>query len=114
MRDETRRKLDQVMRRQRLKIAGLALTGIAGVAALAFLTDLDTRVEDTRVGGEVASVTLPTSASSAARSVSVDVALADGRHVHVTALKEHEPHVGDHVTITEHRHATGRVTYSWR
>jgi hypothetical protein len=29
-------------------------------------------------------------------------------------LRTTDPHVGDHVQITEHRHETGRVTYSWK
>jgi hypothetical protein len=45
---------------------------------------------------------------------SVDVDLDSGRRVNVMALKTTGPHVGDHVQITEHRHRTGRVTYSWR
>jgi hypothetical protein len=37
-----------------------------------------------------------------------------GRRVSVMALKTTDPHVGDHVEITEHRHHTGRITYSWK
>jgi hypothetical protein len=29
-------------------------------------------------------------------------------------LKTSNPHVGDHVQITEHRHRTGRMNYSWK
>jgi hypothetical protein len=46
--------------------------------------------------------------------LSVDVALEDGRHVHVLALKTTDPHVGDRVEIAELVHGTGRVTYSWK
>jgi len=46
--------------------------------------------------------------------LSVEVALLDGRHVNVMALKTTHPHVGDHVEIIEHRHHTGRITYSWK
>ena len=37
-----------------------------------------------------------------------------GRRVNVMALKKTDPHVGDHIEITEHRHHTGRVTYTWK
>jgi hypothetical protein len=40
--------------------------------------------------------------------------LDSGRRVNVLVLKTTDPHVGDHVQITEHRHHTGRVTYSWK
>ena len=47
--------------------------------------------------------------------LSVEVALDNGgRRVSVMALKATDPHVGDHVEITEHRHHTGRITYSWK
>ncbi len=39
--------------------------------------------------------------------LSVQVALQGGRLVSVMALKKTDPHVGDHVEITEHRHRTG-------
>jgi hypothetical protein len=50
----------------------------------------------------------------ASRAVTVDVELDDGRHVTVIALKTTDPHVGDHVLVSEHRHRTGRVTFTWK
>ena len=46
--------------------------------------------------------------------LSVDVALENGHRVNVMVLKTTDPHVGDHVQITEHRHRTGRLTYTWK
>ena len=37
-----------------------------------------------------------------------------GRRVTVMVLKKTDPHVGDNVQITEHRHRTGRVNYTWK
>ena len=90
---------------------------VAGVAAALvggfLLVDLDTSVEDRRVAGTVEHIGVLNSASSA-RAVSVDVRLEDGRHAIVMALKTTDPHVGDYVTVSEHRHRTGRVTFTWR
>ena len=38
----------------------------------------------------------------------------NGHRVNVMVLKTTNPQVGDHVQITEHRHRTGRMTYSWK
>jgi hypothetical protein len=40
--------------------------------------------------------------------------LDSGKRVNVLVLKTSHPHIGDHVQIAEHRHHTGRITYSWR
>ena len=112
MRVETKRKLDWELRRRRLKIGALALAAVIGVAGMLFLTDLDARVEDHRVAGRVDQVSVP-AVKGASSAVAVDLTLDNGKHIQVFALKSHEPHVGDHVNVTEHRHGTGRVTYSW-
>jgi len=111
MRAETKRKLDWELRRRRLKIGALALVAVGAVAGMLFLTDLDARVEDHRVHAHVDRVSVP-AVKGASEAVAVDLTLDNGRHVQVFALKTHEPHVGDRVAVSEHRHATGRVTYS--
>lgn len=113
MRDETRRKLDQLLFRRRLKIAGLVFAVLLTAAAGLRLTGLDATTEDHRLAGRVEHVAVPAT-KGASQALTVDVALDDGRHVQVLALKAHEPHVGDRVTVTEHVHGTGRVTFSWR
>jgi hypothetical protein len=113
MREETRRRLDRLLMLQRLKWAAAGLAGIGLLALLFMLTNLDARVEDHRLSGRVERISIPIS-KNAAQGVAVDVTLDDGRHVQVLASKAHEPHVGDRVEVTEHRHATGRVTFTWR
>ena len=116
MRAETRRKLDRALWRERAKRAGigLALVGLAGAAFVC--EDLDARVEDVRVPGTVIAVgPLNTNSTKMVETgLSVDVTLDSGPRVSVMALKTTNPHVGDHVQITEHRHGSGRVTYSWK
>ncbi len=113
MRDETRRKLDQILFRRRLKIAGAVAAAVLVAAAGLVLTGIDATTEDHRLSGRVEHVAVPAT-KGASQALAVDVALDDGRHVQVLALKANDPHVGDHVTVTEHVHGTGRVTFSWR
>ena len=116
MREETRKKLQRVLWIDRAKKAGLALVAL-GIMGLFFLyEDYDAHVDRIRVAGTVESVKpLNTNSTKLVENgLSVDVKLDSGGHVTVMALKTTDPHVGDHVEITEHRHRTGRVTYSWK
>lgn len=116
MREETRRRLDRQLRLQRLKWAVAALGVLACVAGGLWITDLDATVETRRVAGVVEKVNplVGGSIRAAEEGLNVDVKLADGRVVHVMALKTTDPHVGDRVEVAEHVHGTGRVTYSWK
>jgi hypothetical protein len=55
----------------------------------------------------------PTFEKSPRKDSALEAALDGGRRVIVMAMQTTDPHVGDHVEITEHRHRTGRVT-SWK
>jgi len=111
--EETLRKLDRLLFMQRLKWAAAAIAAIAVVIGFFMLIGLDAEVEDHKVAGRVEHIGIP-SLKTATQAVTVDVTLEDGRHARVVASKEHEPHVGDRVRIVEHKHATGRVTFTWR
>lgn len=113
MRSETRDRLERTIRRQRL--ARLAVGGLAAVAfaVVLALASLDMSVESHQVTGHIERVAALTT-KDARSGLAVDVALDDGRHVHVLALKTTDPHVGDRVSIAEHHHASGRSTFSWR
>lgn len=113
MRHETRLKIDREIRRRRaMLVAGIA-AAVAGLGVLLWLVDLDTRETRTRVAGTVESVTTPAQ-KGAMDGLDVAVALDDGRHVRVLAMKSRDPHVGDHIEVTEHRHASGRTTFTLR
>lgn len=116
MRDETKRKLERQLWRDRVKWLGGAL----GVAVFAlgglWAMGLDATVETHQLAGVVETVgpVVGRSIRANEEGLSVDVKLGDGRLVHIMALKKTDPHVGDRVQIAEHVHGTGRVTYSWR
>ncbi len=114
MREETRKKLERTLWIERAKIAGIGLAVVLAIAAVFELENLDLAVTDTRVSGVVQDVDPLVSKTSAATGVNVGVKLPDGRLIRVVALKEHTPEVGANLEITEHHHATGRVTYTLR
>lgn len=116
MRDETRRRLERQLWRERLKWVGAGVGLLAMVAGGLWVTGLDATVETHRVPGVVASVgpLVGTTSKAIEEGLAVDVRLEDGRLVHVMALKKTDPHVGDRVEVAEHVHGTGRVTYTWK
>lgn len=116
MRDVTRRKLDRIIRVQRLKRIGIGAMALVAIGAYFVCEDLDARILNVRVPATVAAIT-PLNVKSTRMiedGLTVDVLLNDGRHVNVIALKTRAPHIGDHIEIIEHHHGTGRVTYSWQ
>ena len=117
MREETRRKLERALWRERLKKMGIGAAALALICAYFVYEDYDARVENVRVPATVTEVG-PLNIKNTKmveEGLSVQVALDNGgRRVSVMALKKTDPHVGDHVEITEHRHHTGRVTYTWK
>lgn len=116
MRAETRRKLERALWRERLKKVGIGAAILGAVGLFFVYKDMDARVDDVRVPATIVAVG-PLNVKSTKmveNGLSVDVSLEDGRHVTVVALRRIDPHVGDHVQITEHHHRTGRFTYTWR
>lgn len=117
MREETRRKLERVLWRERLKKIGIGAVALVAIAAYFVYEDYDARIDNVRVPAIVKSVG-PLNIKNTQlieEGLAVEVALdSDGRRISVMAMKTTDPHVGDHVEITEHRHRTGRVTYSWK
>ena len=116
MRAETKRKLEMALWRERAKKIGIGL-GVAAAIGLFFIyEDYDAHVENVRVPGTVVSIgpLNTTNTQAIENGLSVDVALENGHRVNVMVLKSTNPHVGDHVQITEHRHRTGRMNYSWK
>jgi hypothetical protein len=116
MREETRKKLERALWRQRAKKIGIGI-GVAAAIGLFFLyEDYDAHVENVRVPGTVVSIgpLNTTNTQAIENGLSVDVALENGHRVNVMVLKTSNPQVGEKVQITEHRHRTGRMTYSWK
>ena len=116
MREETRKKLERALWRQRAKRIGIGLGVLALIGLFLAYVDYDAHVENVRVPGTVVSIgpLNTTNTQAIENGLSVDVALENGHRVNVMVLKTTNPQVGDHVQITEHRHRTGRMTYSWK
>ena len=113
MREETKRRLERAIWTQRAKYAGMGLALCLVMAGVFAFISRDHDVENVRVPATIATVRpLPTKNTQA--GLIVDVTLADGKIVEVLANQTTDPKVGQKVEITEHRHATGRRTYSWK
>lgn len=117
MSEDTRRKLNQALMRERLKKAGIASAILAVIGLYIAYQNLDLAVDNTQVAGVIETVepfTAPTSAANVAQgpAVTLGVKLDDGEHVRVLAYKSRDPKIGDHIDVTRHHHHTGRVTYS--
>ena len=114
MRYETRMKLEREMRKRRLRMVGGGIAIVAAVVAGFFLIDMDSHETKQVLGGTVEAVQPYFAAKGKATGFTVSVKLADGRHVTVLANSSRDPHVGEHLDVTEHHHLTGRRTFSLR
>lgn len=112
MRHETRVKIDREIRRRRIKLGASIAAALIALGGMMWLVDLDTHETRTRIAGTIESVTMPVQ-KGAQDGLDVAVKLDDGRHVRVLALRSRDPHVGDHIEVTEHRHASGRTTFTF-
>lgn len=114
MREDTRKKLNQMLWIERTKKAGIGLA-IAATISLAFsIESLDLMVTHSKVAGTIERIEPWVSKQSTGKAYTIGIKLDDGRHVSVIEEDTHEPHIGDRVEIAEHRHATGRVTHSFK
>jgi hypothetical protein len=116
MRSTTKAKLDQAIRLQWLKRAGMAAGVLALIAGGLWYTGLDASVQNRHVKGVIETVEPAAGMSSQVveTALSVQVKLDDGRQAKVLALKTSEPKVGQPVEITEHIHGSGRSTFTWK
>ncbi len=114
MREETRQKLERQLWLGRLRWVGIGAAIAAVATLLAIFTGMDAQVTNKRLAGVVTAIN-PIAGKEASRGYTVDVKLDGTDHtVQVLVLKASDPHVGEHVEVTEHHHATGRVNYTWK
>jgi hypothetical protein len=118
MREETRKRLDRELMRSKLKWAAAAVA-VAAIAAGAFYAEnLDGTIVATKaIDGTVIYVG-PLAGKYktvvAEKNVQVDVKLDGTRVAHLLTPRDASPKVGDHVTIADHVHGSGRHTYAWK
>jgi hypothetical protein len=113
MRHETRRKLEHAVRMRRLKMTVIGVAAALGLGATFLLVDLDAHETKLKLAGTIEEVHT-FAGKGALDGLEVGVKLEDGRHVKVLAHKSRSPHVGDQIEVTEHRHLTGRTTFTLR
>jgi len=118
MREETRRRLDRAILIQKLKWGAAAVVAVMVAIGAFYWENRDIAVVATLpVGGTVIHVGQPAgklNAATAQASLQVDVRLDDARVVHLLAPRHRAPALGDHVTIADSLHGSGRHTFSWQ
>ena len=112
MREETRKRLDHRLRIEKLKKVGIGLAIVAAIGLAFGYENLDLKVENIEVAGTITGIDPLVSKQNSGDGETVHVKLDNGQSVNVLALKSRQLHTGDHIQITEHRHATGRVTHT--
>ncbi len=118
MREEARKRLERELLLRRLKgIAPVALVALA-IAGAFYFQSLDTAIVKTdRLDGTVVYVGPlqgKYAAAFAEKNFQVDVKLGDTRVAHLVSQRDAAPKVGDHVTVADHVHGTGRHTFGWK
>jgi hypothetical protein len=112
MREDTRKRLERAIWADRLKKTGIALA-IAGAIGAAFAyQSYDMKVENAVVSGTVTGIDPMLASNGNANGETLHVKLDDGRAINILALKSRHIKNGDHIEVTEHHHATGRVTHT--
>lgn len=118
MRDEARKRLERTLLMQKLKWIGAAVAVVGLVAAIGYFTALDARVATTKpVAGTVVYVGPLIGkyrAVVAENNLQVDIKLDDARVAHLMAPREKAPKVGEHLSIAEKIHGSGRHTFAWQ
>lgn len=112
MREDTRKRLDRALRIEKMKKAGIGLAVVAGIGLAVAYQNLDMKVENVEVAGTITGIDPLVSKQNSADGETVHVKLDSGQLVNVLALKTRHLQSGDHIQVTEHHHATGRVTHT--
>ncbi|MEQ1695228.1 MAG: hypothetical protein ABL901_05230 [Hyphomicrobiaceae bacterium] len=113
MRAETKYRLERAIWMQRAKYAGIGLGLCLVMAGLFAWISADSSVQLVRVPATVTAVR-PLATKNTAAGLIVEVKLADGKVMDLMVNQITDPKIGQQVEITEHRHATGRKTHSWK
>ncbi|MEQ1651613.1 MAG: hypothetical protein ABL897_03905 [Hyphomicrobium sp.] len=112
MREDTKKRLERAIWMERAKKAGIGAAIVGAIALVFAYQSYDLKVTNVQTGGSVTEIDPLVSKTSAADGETVRVKLDDGHTVAVLALKSRHIKLGDHLDVTAHHHATGRVTYT--
>ena len=112
MREETKKRLERAIWIERAKKAGIGLAIIAAMGLAFGYENLDLMVTNTPVAGTVQVIDPLISKTNSVDGETLEVKLDSGQLVRVMALKSRNIKPGDKIEVTEHHHATGRVTHT--
>ena len=112
MREDTRKRLDRALRIEWMKKAAVGLVIVVAIGLMFAYENLDMMIDNTEVAGTITGLDPLVSKSNSADGETVHVKLDDGHSINVLALKSRHLHPGDHIQVTQHHHATGRITHT--
>ena len=113
MRPDSKRKLDQLLRRQRLRrLVPMVLIGAVVIAIVGYLYIPDKPVSERMLTGVVNEWTRPQTETGAGLAI-LTVQLQDGRSVIASSTTNKAPLNGQTVTLKERTYESGRIKYLW-
>ena len=116
MRSDTKAKLDQAIRLQRMKYIAMGCGVAVVLSALMWFIGRDAIVENKQTAGVITELEAAAGqgTSIVEQDLMASIKLDDGRKARVLIPKTVNPAVGKHVQFAEHVHGTGRSTFSWK
>jgi hypothetical protein len=112
MREDTRKRLNQALWRERAKRIGIGVAVLAAIGAAFAYETFDLKVDNKDVSGVVTDIEPLVSRQNSSDGENVIVKLDGGPIVRVLAYKSRGLKVGDKIEVVEHHHGTGRVTHT--
>ena len=112
MYEDTRKRLDALLWRERAKKVAIGLAIIATIGLVFEFENLGLAVTNAQVHGTVVQIDPLVAKNNNGDGETLEVKLDSGQLVRVLALKSRNLSVGDNIEVVEHHHATGRVTHS--
>ena len=114
MREDTKKRLQQILWMERLKKAAIGLAVVAAIAAAFAYQSLDSAVTDTSVAGTITGIDPLVAKSSVAEAngETLHVKLDSGQLVNVLALKSRHLKTGERIEVVAHHHGSGRTTHT--
>jgi len=113
MREETRKSLERALMRERLRKAGIGLGVLALIGLYMAYQYYDNLIDNVPVTGTITELDPLVSKNNAGGDGQKALVRLDSGHlVSIIVLKSNDPKVGDHISLVEHRHASGRVNHS--
>lgn len=117
MKEDSAKRLERALLKQKLKWAAVAGLVVAALGLGLYFRGLDASIASTRIVPGTIVYVGPLQgkyrAVVAESNLQVDVRLDDSRVVHLSVPRDRAPKLGDPTRVAEHTHGSGRHTFAW-